>query len=432
MSLLGNNNNNNKNLNIFGSSNNNNAIVNDDKNNSKKNDDSDKNNNKLLFNSNNSNLFNNNNNNIHDDNNNINPFYNNNLIRTDKEFFIQNKNIFNNKNNNLINNNKNPFSKVNLLPNPFTQNYEEKFKTSLFNNSFEEFRYNEYKSKYNNNNNNKNIFLNYNNNNFNNEIDDDEKIFLEFIEFKKFKKFYKKFKNENEMFDSEYINLKPKKEILKLNVLFEDKIYSISFEKNINLITMKKIICNKIKSINKKYQNLTTNNFDINFDNENIIDLDSFIFDFDFQENDVIKITNLSENFEEENEKIKKLFEKINEIKNFYYKKKFYFNVSPKFSVLENLNYLSLCDLNNFEIETNFIKITFKDSINLNEIDFDIFKNQIIKPFITKDDIKFKCKIIIKNFNEKSNEEYKENLKFINSNLTKLDLNQQTFEYSLE
>ena len=217
-----------------------------------------------------------------------------------------------------------------------------------------------------------------------------------------------------------------------MNFLFEDKIYSISIEKNINLITLKKIICNKIKLINKKYQKLTTNNFDINFDNENIIDLDLFIYDFDFQENDVLKITNLSENFESENEIIKKLFIKINEIKNFYNKKKFFFNVSPNFSVLENLNYLTLCDLNNFEIETNFIKISFTNSVNLNEIDFDIFKNQIIKPFVTIDEIKFKCKVVIKNFDEKSKNEYEENLKLIDSNKTKFDINQQTFEYSLE
>ena len=106
-------------------------------------------------------------------------------------------------------------------------------------------------------------------------------------------------------------------------------------------------------------------------------------------------------------------------LKIFIIKKKFFFNVSPNFSVLENLNHLTQCDLNNFEIETNFIKISFTNSVNLNEIEFDIFKNQIIKPFVTIDEIKFKCKVVIKNFDEKSKNEYEENLKLIDSNKTK-------------
>ena len=194
---------------------------------------------------------------------------------------------------------------------------------------------------------------------------------------------------------------------------------------------MKKIICSKLKnSNNKKFKNLTTNNFDINFNKKDINDLNLFIFDLNFEENDIIKITNISENYDEENSKAEILLNKIKVIQNYYNKKNFYFKVCPEIFVLENLSYFNLCNMNDFKIETNFLKITFTETINLNEINFEMFKNQIIKPFITNDDIKFKCKVIIKNFDEKTKEEYKENLKLIENNNT-LNESEEILEYSL-
>ena len=60
-----------------------------------------------------------------------------------------------------------------------------------------------------------------------------------------------------------------------------------------------------------------------------------------------------------------------------------------------------------------------------------MFKNQIIKPFIIKDDIKFKCKVIIKNFDEKTKEEYKDNLKLIENNMNTLNESDEILEYSI-
>ena len=93
-------------------------------------------------------------------------------------------------------------------------NYKINFKSFYINDSFEELRYNYFLNKcyYKNNNINKN-----NENIFDYEINEDEKIYLEFLEFKKFKKIYLKYKNRIKINDLDNNNLKPKKELLKLN-----------------------------------------------------------------------------------------------------------------------------------------------------------------------------------------------------------------------